>query len=363
MAHQALLRQGGAAAVCTVPFEAGGEQLGAFVFERGDAFDEPTVQTARDVAMFVGPMLAYRHRAQPSRLAFMPSIAAGTSAHGVATRPAGLLLPALALASVAALALAWPVTERVSAPARIEGTVQHVLAAPTDGYIGEVLVRPGAVVAAGQPLLRLQTQDLAAERDRLSGELAQRDKAYREAMVAGDPAPMVEAQARMAQARAALELVERQIERSTLRAPVAGELIAGDLKQQVGQPVHRGDSLLTVAVAGGRRVVLEVDERDVARLQVGQTAQALFAGLEGSPVRFTVERISPVATPTEGRNTFEVEGSSLASGAGTSATAAAELRHGLRGVGRVDVGERSLALQWGQRLMGAARALAWRWLG
>jgi len=354
--HLELARLGNSAALCSVPIVAAGETLGAFVFERGAPFDEPTVQAVRDIAMFVGPTLAYRQRALQLRLSLAGR---GTTADGGAAARPAWLLPIAGAAVLLAVGLAWPVTQRVSAPARIEGTLQQVLAAPTDGYIGEVLVRPGAVVAADQPLLRLQTQDLAAERDRLTGEVAQLDKSYREAMVAGDAGPMVEAQARLAQARAALELTERQIDRSTLRSPVAGELIAGDLQQQVGQPVHRGDALLTVAVAGERRVVLEVDERDVGQLRVGQEAQALFAGLENTPVRFEVQRISPVATQAEGRNVFEVEGTPVLDDAAT----ARQLRHGLRGVGRVVVGDSGLAVQWWQRLSGALRAFSWRWLG
>ena len=344
---------GTAAGLCAVPISAAGRPLGALAFERRAGFDALTMQAVRDAAMFVGPMLAWRAAAERQGWRRMLGQPQGTTA--LAAHAGGLVLTAAIGLGVGL----WPVAHRVSGPARIEGAAQQVVAAPADGFLGEVLVRPGAVVKAGDPLLQMQTRDLVAERERWAAEIGQLDKQYREAMAGDQAGPMVAARARLEQAQAALALADAQLERATLRAPVAGEVIAGDLMQQVGQPVQRGQSLMTLAGGQGRRVVVEVDERDVAGLRLGQSAQVLFAGLERSPVHFTVQRIAPVATQAEGRNVFEVEGTPQAPD-GLDPQA---LRHGLAGVGRIEVGERGLAALWWGRLTGSLRAWSWRWLG
>jgi len=53
---------------------------------------------------------------------------------------------------------------RVSAPARLEGAVQRVLAAPADGYLKQTHVRPGDHVKEGQLVAELADEDLSSRR-------------------------------------------------------------------------------------------------------------------------------------------------------------------------------------------------------
>jgi hypothetical protein len=62
-----------------------------------------------------------------------------------------------------------------------------------------------------------------------------------------------------------------------------------------------------------------------------------------------------VATQTEGRNVFEVEGAPQAEGAA--------LRPGMRGVARIEVGESTLGKIWFERARHAWRRLSWQLLG
>jgi multidrug efflux pump subunit AcrA (membrane-fusion protein) len=112
---------------------------------------------------------------------------------------------------------------------------------------------------------------------------------------------------------------------------------------------------MTVASASAFRIVAEVDEQDVAWLREGQRAQVLFGALPGEAVPLDVTRIAPVAAQVDGRNVFEVEA--------TPAGGQAGLRPGMRGVVRIDVGERPLALDWWERATATLRRLSWRLLG
>jgi multidrug resistance efflux pump len=351
LAHDALAQANGHSPICTMPIVARRELLGALLFERRSGFDAAALQSAKDAAMFVGPLLALQARAQGS--------VGGKVARALSPRRG--LTPwrlALSLGTLAlALAALWPVEQQIVAPARIEGSVQRVVAAPADGFIAAVAVRPGDPVAQGQELLALDGRDFALERDKWAAELAQLDKQYRDALSRDEAAPIMVARAKLEQAQSQYALAERQLERARIRAPMAGVVIAGELSQSVGLPVRRGQELMTIAPDRQWRVVAEVDEQDVAALRVGQAARVLFSAWGAQPLAFELQHIAAIATTLDRRNVFEVEGR-LA-----DVAAAAELRPGQRGVVRIRVGRRLQGALWWERARDALRRLTWRVLG
>ncbi len=357
LAHDELAQCNAHSPIHTVPVLTRHEMLGAMLFERRDGFDTPALEAARDAAMFAGPLLAFKQRAE-DRMGHRVGQAMRTDLRQPfgARRPRlGAIAAAIALASLAVLA-ALPVTHQVVAPARVEGAVQQMISAPVDGFLGSVAVRPGEAIEADQVLLTLDVREQVLERDKWAAETAQLDKQYREAMSRDEAAPMMIARAKLEQAQSQLDLAQRQLDRSTIRSPMKGVVLGGDLSQSVGMPLQRGQELMTIAPDSGWRVVVEVEEQEIAPIEVGQSAEVLFAAVAGrEPLRFKVSRIAPVATQSDGRNVFEVEG--------LPAERAAVLRAGMTGVARIDVGERVLGAIWWERAHQAARRLAWRLFG
>lgn len=360
VAHAELARISGQAAICTVPIVGRDRALGAIVFERRDGFDAQALEIAKDVSLFVGPILELKHRVDaPVGGRIVEAVAPrGRRLAGTSWLTTGRLGAAVAVLA-AAVVLAWPTTFRVVAPARVEGAVQRVMAAPTDGFLRTVAVRPGDAVRQGQVLLTLEDRELALERDKWTAEAAQLDKQYREALSKDDAAQIVIARSKLEQAQSQLELALRLLDRAQLKAPIDGVVITGDLSQAIGVPVKRGQELMTLAPDRRFRVVAEVDEQDIALLRDGQAAQVLFATFSGAALPFEVMRISPVATALDGRNVFEVEGR-VDDGA---VSRHGGLRHGLRGVARIDIDERSQGAIWWQRLSAWVQRTAWRLLG
>jgi RND family efflux transporter MFP subunit len=359
LAHQALSQSNGHAAIYTVPVATRHEMLGALLFERRGGFDTVALETAKDAAMFAGPLLALKQRAddrvgQRVAQALRPG-AASRRPFGASRLPLGRALLAATLLGIAALA--WlPATHRVVAPARVEGAVQQVIAAPVDGFVGAVSVRPGQTVTAGQVLMTMDARELALERDKWAAEMAQLDKQYREALSKDEAAPIVIARAKLEQAQSQHALALQQLERSTLRAPIDGVLLSGDLTQSVGMPLKRGQELMTIAPDRGWRIVAEVEEQEIAAVREGQGAQVLLGAVAGAePLRYSVSRIAPVATQADGRNVFEVEGLPPAQ--------ADALRPGMRGVARIEIGQKALGAIWWERAQHAWRRLAWQLLG
>lgn len=247
-----------------------------------------------------------------------------------------------------------PIDHKVSAPARIEGEVQRLVASPTKGYLKAVHVRPGDTVRAGQLLAELGERDLELERNKLRSEVAQHDGAAAAALAKGDRAAMAVAQSKGEEARAQLGLIDHQLEQVQLTAPIAGVLIQGDLAQSIGMPIDRGQTLFTVAPADRYRVIVELDERDIRRARIGQSGELALSALPWDTLGLEVKRVAPMAGITEGRNVFEIEAQLLGS-------APAEIRPGLRGTAHLDAGQATLLSIWGNRALDLLRRWTWRW--
>ena len=131
-------------------------------------------------------------------------------------------------------------------------------------------------------------------------------------------------------------------------------MVEGDLSQKLGAPVERGQVLFEVAPLESYRVVLQVDERDVADVAVGQRGTLLLSAFPSEPIPFAVEKITPVSSALEGRNYFRVE--ARPEGAG------GRLRPGMEGVGKIEIGRRRVIWIWTRQAIDWFRLALWSWL-
>jgi RND family efflux transporter MFP subunit len=355
LAHLALAqRQGGA--VATVPLVHLQDSVGAVTLEwaRRPAGFEPLVAELEHLVSLIGPVLHLLHvretpwlqrtwrelRSQAQRLRTPAGARLRLALGGTA-----VVLPALLLV---------PINHRVGGPARIEGEAQRTLVAPVDGYLKTVAVRPGDRVREGQVLIELAEQDLQLERRKWASEQSQQESAHATALTRSERAAMVMAMAKADEARARLAMIDAQLARSRIVAPFDGVVLQGDLSQGLGAPVARGEALMTVAPGERHRVVIEVDEREIGQVRIGQPGELALSSLPWEALAIRVQRVTPIARSVDGRNVFEVEAQVTAS--------PEQVRAGLQGVAKIDVGRQSLAAAGWTRLGNALRLSAWRWL-
>jgi HlyD family secretion protein len=78
------------------------------------------------------------------------------------------------------------------------------------------------------------------------------------------------AQTALAQARATVEAAQARLDQATLRAPVDGTLIGRSVEP--GDVVQPGKELMVLAPSGETQVVVQIDEKNLAQLRVGQSA-------------------------------------------------------------------------------------------
>lgn len=345
LAHRQLA---GAGAACTIPLVDGTRIVGALTLERAaPAFDGSELAALHDLSRLAGPVIDLKRQlALPWHRRLLQS-ARERLATPTQRQRTFLIVGALLL-----LVLATPLPWRVSAPARLEGSVQRAVVAATDGFLQQANVRPGDRVHAGQVLAELASQDLELERRRRESEMRQHESGYRAAQAGSDRAQMVTFQAKAAEAQAMLSLVETQIERARIEAPFDGIVIKGDLTQTLGAPVQRGDVLMVLAPNDSFRLILEVDEADIGAVRPGQPGRLVLAAQPDQTLRFVTRRIVPVAATGEGRNYFEVEAALEDS--------LPQLRPGLSGVGKVSAGWRPIGWLLAHRGVDWLRLAWWK---
>jgi len=160
--------------------------------------------------------------------------------------------------------------------------------------------------------------------------------------------------AQMQQTQAQLALTEEKLARSQIVAPIDGIIVKGDLTQLLGAPVEKGKVLFEITPLNDFRLALQIDDRDIGYVQAGQDGALMLTGMPLQRFPFTVTKVTPIATPEDGRNFFRVEGR-------LAPEHEAALRPGMEGIAKVHAGTRSLAWIWSHDVIEWLRLALWRW--
>ncbi len=355
-AHRLLAETSGAGQILTVPFSSNERIIGAIVLERaGDRpFKAHEIELLEYLAGVAGPVLDEKRRNDRWLGAKIGASTLTQIRRVFGPRYYGRKLALLAVVAVSGFLAFATGMYRVSADATLEGTVQRSVIAAFDGYVQGEFVRAGDLVEAGTILAQMDTRDLELEQARRLAERQELALEHSRALGIGQRAESAILMQRMAQVDAQLALLEEQIARAAIRAPFDGIVVRGDLSQQVGASLRRGDELFVIAPLDSYRVILGVDEGQIADVEVGQQGRLVLSALPDSALDLRVERMTPVAEAREGRTVFRVEAALDAP--------TLRLRPGMEGVAKVDVDERLLVWIWTRGLIDWIKIALWRYI-
>jgi multidrug resistance efflux pump len=355
LAHTALAR-GAGNKLCTIPLTDNGVIFGAITLEHAASsnFKRDEISTLENIASLLGTIIHLKANEGNSWFAHLKSDVAHWKERHLNNADITLKLGLLGLLAFMFALLFIPIQHNISAPARLEGSIQRALVAPEDGFLQHSYVRPGDQVKANQVLAELADQDLLLEKRRWQSEFAQYENAYGASLAQSDRVQMVINQSKAESARSQLILAEEKLLRARIIAPFDGVIIKGDLKQSLGAPVQRGDILLTIAPVAEFRLMVEVDERDISAVKLNQVGKVSLTSLPDKTFSFYVKRITPAASSKEGRNFFEVEGA-------LKTNNLIALRPGLEGVAKISVEKRSSFWILTHRITDWAKLTLWAW--
>ena len=240
----------------------------------------------------------------------------------------------------------------MGAEARIDANVQRAVVANLDSFLNSVEKRAGDIVGQGDVLARLDTEELQLERIRWVGEYDKLVKEYRATLAQRDRSNVRVIEARRDQAQTQIDLIDAQLQRAVLRAPIDGVVVSGDLSQMLGSPIERGQLLFEVAALDDYRLILMVDETDVGWVEEGSRGKLRLRSLPEDVFEFEVTAITPVSEPGEGANRFRIEANPIG--------LPPALRPGMEGVAKIDIDSRPIGWIWTRSFYHWLRMQLWR---
>lgn len=353
-AHGALLDLTGGVAAATVPLRDEVGTIGAIAVEWGTPPSEDDLLRLEAVAALTGPLLGLKAREDRWISGWLPDLVGrGLYALTARHRPS-YRLAALAIVLALALPAVLQAPLRLGAEATLRGAQERAVVSAVSGFIAHADIRPGQVVQEGDLLVALDDRDLALEAERLQGDIRRLRTEARRSLAEGDAGGRALAAARLDAAEAEFALAVARLDRVRITAPVTGRVISGDHRRRLGAPVEAGELLHEIAAGTGLRVVLGIDERDLALVAPGMRGALALSSEPGLQIPLQVIAVTPVAREHEGRRLFAAE-------AHLTGPLPPDLVPGMEGFARLDAEERRLWSIWTRRARDWIVLQVWRW--
>jgi len=137
----------------------------------------------------------------------------------------------------------------------------------------------------------LDVQSLTAELDLAKSELEDAQRAYDRVKDGPNPDDIASAQAKVDAAQATVNML-------SIIAPFDGEVVA--IETQEGDQVAEGDSAIIIVNRSMLYVDVQVDETEISRVELGDTATVTFDALPDITATGTVTFINPVGQSSSG---------------------------------------------------------------
>ena len=210
--------------------------------------------------------------------------------------------PTLALPVTADLAREGDLVLRVTTTGQIRSDAAVKLRAEVGGTIGQLLVRPGSVVAKGQVLARLDPYpfDLAVREAQAATDQSEQsffELYLPDSLVTGRSPTAEQRKALMNKtglvgARLRLERAKYDQSRAVMASPVDGMVDA--IEVSAGERISGGQQLLTVVDTRNLRIEAQVLEHDLPLIRVGGEAVVTSAGAPGRAIRGRIDAVLPL---------------------------------------------------------------------
>lgn len=237
---------------------------------------------------------------------------------------------------LAALVVTWFIFGQLpysfTVPCVVRATSHRTVSCPRDGTLKELYVRPGDVVSKGQLLASLDALVDIMERNRLRAEIAALQAQADQALAERDAGQERVLRAHTDSMKAQLVAVEHSIAQAEIRAPEAGIILNGDLREQLGSRITRGAELFELTRMERTIVVLKIPEN--LMIDAREQLHVVFSPSARPEDEFEVIdlNIHPTSTVIDGKNVFLAEARTV--------TALHHLAVGMEGVAHVDAGYR-----------------------
>ncbi len=352
--HKTLSASNDAINVISIPFSVGADSMGAITLlrEKSKPFSKQEIDILKYATELLGAVIALKIQEEKTLLTTV-SQSFTKSLESIFSKEYLLLKVSSFLLVLAVLLLSFFKTDYyIYASSNLEGKIVQVIVAPQDSFIKEATVRAGDMVEKNQMMVSFDDRDLQLEYEKLRSERGKVLKEYQETLALRERAKMSILLARISQVDARLALMKERLKRVEIKAPFTGIVVSGDLSHSFGSPVSKGDQLFEITPKGDYRVMLNVNDYDVSKLQIEQLGSLRLVSLPHKIIPIRISKIIPVSEAKNGANYFRVEATIL----DTDETI---LRPGMEGISKVKISDESLLWIWTHTIVDRARLWLW----
>lgn len=208
------------------------------------------------------------------------------------------------LAAAVTVLLFVPVTDSAPATCSVEPMVRRYVVSPQEGLLAKSLVEPGQKVEAGQVLALLDRHALELEIAAQEAALAQAEIKRDAAMARGEAGQAGIYALEAKQADENLALLELRLNQLSIRSPISGVVLRGDLQRTIGAPVERGQVLFEVAPLDGLVAEIAIPEEEIHRVAPGMPVTARLDAFSGIKFQGVLEKIHPRAEVRDDASVF-----------------------------------------------------------
>jgi len=181
----------------------------------------------------------------------------------------------------------------------------HRYSAKLSGKIQEIHVQIGQRVAAGDLLLTLQNEEIVVAQDKAAASYQSAQAAYSAIMYNPEAGALAKAWVNLVQAEANLADAERNYGYLTVEAPLAGKVFVRP-NFEAGDQVLADSQLAAVYDMSIMQLVVNIDEIDVAKIEIGMNCNVTLDALPDRVYGGVVHRISQEGTAKDGVATYAI---------------------------------------------------------
>ena len=325
--------------VLSVPIRNEGRVVGVLTLEHSqeeDPVNSEAIDSLRVILDLVAPRLEEMHRHTGWYGARAWRRLRRSLSRVIGYRHTGWKFAGLVFLCLVVVSLCVRIEHKVKASFILKSDASAFLTAPFPGYIDEVSHDVGDLVERDALLMTLDQQELLVQLAELE---ANRDRNLTDARRLegeGELTEMRIAQLAAQQVEAKIKVLEYRLSKTELRAPFAGIIVEGDLRERLSAPVQAGESLYRLVKLEGLYGELRVDERDINYLQADMTGQMAFHSRPYDRYRVALGKFEPVALVEESGTFFRVR-------IHVKDLPDEWWRPGMSGVCKMDAGRRSVA--------------------
>lgn len=175
---------------------------------------------------------------------------------------------------------AKPVEQFIVAQGQAEPNRTVTIRAETKGLVSEILADEGAVIAAGDTIVKLEENDRKVMLQRAQARVAEQQSAYEASKSLGKKGYQTQRQAdqifsSLQTAKAELEEARIELERIDIKAPFEGVVLSTPM--ELGAYVDVNGEVATIVDNDPLVVSVRITQQDVSDLKIGQAAHVTFA--------------------------------------------------------------------------------------